>query len=92
MSTSHACGLEDRPVRRVGSGFQEVGLPFESDPAITRHLAHFLGSYPRYIPAHEMIAGCYLQLGFTDRASYHNGRVRQLKTAPGKGAIPQSLR
>ena len=40
-----ACDLDDQPQRQVGSGFQEVGLPFESDPAITRHLAHFLGSH-----------------------------------------------
>ncbi len=39
-----ACGVDDRPVRSIGSGFQEVGLPFESDPAVTRHLAQFLGN------------------------------------------------
>jgi hypothetical protein len=39
------CKLDDSPERQRGSGFQEVGLPFESDPAITRHLAHFLSSH-----------------------------------------------
>ncbi len=38
------CDVDDRPVRSLGSGFQEVGLPFESDPAVTRHLAQFLGN------------------------------------------------
>jgi hypothetical protein len=36
------CRLEDRPVRRPASGFREIGLPFEADTAITRHLAAFL--------------------------------------------------
>lgn len=33
--------LEEAPVARR-SGFQEFGLPYASDPAITRHLARFL--------------------------------------------------
>ena len=39
------CELTDRPVRQPASGFQEIGLPYESDPAITRHIAAFLGSH-----------------------------------------------
>jgi hypothetical protein len=39
------CALDAAPERQRGSWFQEVGLPFESDPAITRHLAHFLHSH-----------------------------------------------
>ena len=39
------CDLADRPVRQPASGFQEIGLPYESDPAITRHIAAFLGSH-----------------------------------------------
>jgi hypothetical protein len=39
------CPLDTTPARQRGSGFQEVGLPFESDPAITHHLAHFLHSH-----------------------------------------------
>ncbi|MBN2023092.1 MAG: Hsp70 family protein [Pirellulales bacterium] len=34
-------GLEDKPARR-GSGFQEFGLPYAPDAAITRYLAAFL--------------------------------------------------
>jgi molecular chaperone DnaK (HSP70) len=34
----------DRPVRRRQSGFQEIGLPYESDTAITKHLAAFLAA------------------------------------------------
>lgn len=36
------CALTDRPARQRLSGFQEIGLPFESDAAITKHIAAFL--------------------------------------------------
>jgi hypothetical protein len=39
------CALTDQPARRRSSGFRELGLPFESDTAITRHLAAFLTAH-----------------------------------------------
>ncbi|HCP13672.1 MAG TPA: Hsp70 family protein, partial [Planctomycetaceae bacterium] len=36
--------LTDRPQRPRSSGFRELGLPWEADTAITRHLAAFLTS------------------------------------------------
>jgi len=39
------CGLGERPQRQKASGFQELGLPYESDPAITKHLAAFLSAH-----------------------------------------------
>jgi molecular chaperone DnaK (HSP70) len=36
------CSPQDRPQANVVSGFQDVGLPYESDPAITKHIAAFL--------------------------------------------------
>jgi hypothetical protein len=36
------CTADDRPERRRVSGFRELGLPYESDVAVSRHLAHFL--------------------------------------------------
>jgi hypothetical protein len=36
------CPVTDKPARRRQSGFQEIGLPYESDTAVTRHLAAFL--------------------------------------------------
>ena len=36
------CAITDKPARRRASGFREIGLPFESDTAITRHIAEFL--------------------------------------------------
>ena len=39
---------EDRP-QRVRGGIVEFGLPYVADPAVTRHLAAFLGRY-RHVP------------------------------------------
>ncbi len=39
------CSLDDRPQRRPASGFRQLGLPFETDTAITRHLAAFLTAH-----------------------------------------------
>lgn len=39
------CQLSDRPARQRSSGFQELGLPFETDTAVTRHLAEFLSTH-----------------------------------------------
>lgn len=47
-----ACQLTDAPARRRTSGFQELGLPFESDTGITRHLAAFLRRHGGNEPVH----------------------------------------
>jgi molecular chaperone DnaK (HSP70) len=39
------CRPADRPQRQRASGFREIGLPFESDTAVTRHLAAFLQAH-----------------------------------------------
>ncbi len=39
------CKVDDRPARRAASGFRELGLPYETDTAITRHLAAFLQAH-----------------------------------------------
>lgn len=55
-------GEQERPQRRRVSGFQDIGLPFEQDPAITRHLAAFLqdhGESPGHPvrPTHVLLNG-----------------------------------
>ncbi|HEY2411244.1 MAG TPA: Hsp70 family protein [Pirellulaceae bacterium] len=40
-----SCKATDRPTRRRQSGFQEIGLPFESDTGVTKHLAAFLSAH-----------------------------------------------
>lgn len=37
--------VTDKPARRSIAGFRELGLPFEADTAVTRHLAAFLRSH-----------------------------------------------
>jgi molecular chaperone DnaK (HSP70) len=39
------CDIAERPAKRRASGFQEIGLPFEADTAITRHVAAFLAAH-----------------------------------------------
>jgi hypothetical protein len=39
-----ACSISDKPARRRVSGFREIGLPFEGDTGVTRHLAGFLAA------------------------------------------------
>jgi hypothetical protein len=56
------CDIDQRPTRRHVSGFQEIGLPFEQDTAITRHLAAFLqdhgeGKGRPVLPTHVLLNG-----------------------------------
>jgi len=56
------CALTDRPGRRRVSGFREIGLPFETDTAVTRHLAAFLeahgaGPGQSVHPSHVLFSG-----------------------------------
>lgn len=37
--------VDEYPERKPRVGMREMGLPYESDPAITRHLAQFLGRH-----------------------------------------------
>ncbi|MDO5565361.1 MAG: Hsp70 family protein [Planctomycetia bacterium] len=39
------CDFEERPKRKSAIGFRELGLPFEQETAITRHLATFLKTH-----------------------------------------------
>ncbi len=36
------CPADAEPRRQRAVGFQELGLPYATDPAVTKHLAHFL--------------------------------------------------
>jgi molecular chaperone DnaK (HSP70) len=56
------CEIGDRPLRRRASGFQDIGLPFEQDTAVTRHLAAFLtdhgaGQGAAVQPTHVLLNG-----------------------------------
>ncbi|MCY2992665.1 MAG: Hsp70 family protein [Planctomycetota bacterium] len=56
------CAVSERPVRQRASGFRDIGLPYEQDTAITRHLAAFLqdqGESPKrpVRPTHLLLNG-----------------------------------
>lgn len=55
------CQIGDRPRRPTLTGFREIGLPYEQDTAITRHLATFLtahaGDRPSPLPTHVLFNG-----------------------------------
>ncbi|MCA9211576.1 MAG: Hsp70 family protein [Planctomycetales bacterium] len=39
------CDLSDKPQRQRMSGFQQIGLPYETDTAVTKHVASFLSDH-----------------------------------------------
>ncbi|MGM0418166.1 MAG: Hsp70 family protein [Thermodesulfobacteriota bacterium] len=44
------CSKDEKPVNNRKTGLMEAGLNYESDPAVTKHLAEFLDSYsPSFI-------------------------------------------
>lgn len=67
-----ACALQDRAKRAARSGFRELGLPYEHDTAVTRHLAGFLGMHAAgedsIRPTHVLFNGGVFKAGlFKDR-------------------------
>ena len=60
------CSADQRPQQQRASGFVDLGLPYEHDPAITRHLAAFLQdhcdeSQTPVKPTHVMFNGGVFQ-------------------------------
>ena len=55
------CAADAKPRRQLTSGFQELGLPYESDTAITRHVAAFLARHAEpgrpSLPSHLLFNG-----------------------------------
>jgi molecular chaperone DnaK (HSP70) len=43
------CSPDDQPTLQSGYGFQEIGLPYAADAAITKHLANFLVKHRKSI-------------------------------------------
>jgi molecular chaperone DnaK (HSP70) len=64
------CNLNDRPQHEKQSVFRELGLPYVSDPAITRHLAEFLSHAPEAKDGIDAIlfnGGFFIPPGFRTR-------------------------
>ena len=55
------CARDDRPQSQAASGFQDIGLPYEADPAITRQVAAFLADHAGQLaisgPTHLLFNG-----------------------------------
>ena len=52
-----AGSIDQRPVRRQLAGLREFGLPYEADPALSRHLAWFLTRSWQNARSSEKLAG-----------------------------------
>lgn len=67
------CEFSESPQTQPASGFQEIGLPYESDPAITRHVAEFLNQHCQSgdqieLPRHILFnGGVFKAEGFRQR-------------------------
>ncbi|NNJ26310.1 Hsp70 family protein [Alienimonas chondri] len=46
-----------QPQATTGGGFVQLGLPYENDPAVTKHLAAFLAQHPDVTPTHLLLNG-----------------------------------
>ena len=44
-----SCPRDAEPAKARTAGFQELGLPYVADAAVTRHLAHFLGRQAEFL-------------------------------------------
>jgi molecular chaperone DnaK (HSP70) len=49
-------GLDDLPRERRGGGLRELGLPYASDPVVSKHLARFLGASRRNVASSEKLS------------------------------------
>jgi molecular chaperone DnaK (HSP70) len=47
------CPADAVPTQQRAMGFQEIGLPYASDPGITRHLAYFLARHANELAQHR---------------------------------------
>jgi len=87
------CQADARPVRDAQSGFQDLGLPYESDPAVTRHIAAFLanqrdesvGDQRTAMPTHLLFNGGVF------RSPLLRDRVEQVITHWSSGQQPKIL-
>ena len=71
------CGLTEKAQQDKQSVFRELGLPYVSDPAITRHLAEFLAQAPgteKGVDAILFNGGFFIPSTFRDRVRDVVGR------------------
>ena len=84
-----ACSASDLPVRGRRIGLTEIGLPYASDPAITKHLARFLSRQGESLPRGGSIArpSAVLFNGGVFRAGALRDRVASTLESWGGGPV-----
>jgi len=87
--------VTERPRRRSGVGFREIGLPYEQDSAITKHLAAFLAAHAAHTvnaANDQLVAPTHVLLnGGVFRASVLETRLFQILEQWFPEAPPQKL-
>lgn len=82
------CSAAAKPQRQLASGFQELGLPYESDTAITKHIAAFLAKHGEHEQAHPTHL---LFNGGVFKASALKSRLIETIGSWREAAVPRSL-
>ncbi len=85
------CELSDAPVKQRAMGIREIGLSYQSDPAITRHLAWFLSSQVDE-SGKQRLPTAVLFNGGVMKAPLLRNRVVEVLTAWANAASGPSLR
>jgi molecular chaperone DnaK (HSP70) len=85
------CEVTDQPARGRRIGLTEIGLPYAADPAITRHLARFLGRQGHASPSGGEVARptAVLFNGGVFRAEGLRARVAETLSTWGGGPITE---
>jgi len=69
-----SCSLDEQPKQSIGTGLQEIGLPYASDPAISRHMANFISRQAQSM-GKPMTPSCILFNGGVFKAHSLRDRV-----------------
>ncbi len=85
------CGPGDFPVRGRRIGLTEIGLPYAADPAVTRHLARFLGQQAGslHTAGATVLPSAVLFNGGVFKAAELRRRVLEILTEWAKRPVPE---
>ncbi len=85
------CGPGDSPVRGRRIGLTEIGLPYAADPAVTRHLARFLGQQAGslHTAGATVLPSAVLFNGGVFKAAELRRRVLEILTEWAKRPVPE---
>jgi molecular chaperone DnaK (HSP70) len=85
------CGPGDFPVRGRRIGLTEIGLPYAADPAVTRHLARFLGQQAGslHTAGATVLPSAVLFNGGVFKAAELRRRILEILTDWAKRPVPE---